>query len=100
MKFEKEIIEGVQVIKPYGRIDSNTSHEFEEILNREIEPGRDVEIDFREAVYISSSGLRCLLGLRKRLGDDAGDLMDGHDRCSFPIGRLWRAGRIADHLTV
>ena len=58
MKFEKEIIEGVQVIKPYGRIDSNTSHEFEEILNREIEPGRDVEIDFREAVYISSSGLR------------------------------------------
>ena len=71
MKFEKEIIEGVQVIKPYGRIDSNTSHEFEDILNREIEPGRDVEIDFREAVYISSSGLRCLLGLRKRLGDDA-----------------------------
>ena len=70
MKFEKEIIDGTQVIKPYGRIDSTTSPEFEEILNQEVDLTMDVELDFREVVYISSSGLRVLIALRKKMAPE------------------------------
>ncbi|MBQ1342440.1 MAG: HAD-IIB family hydrolase, partial [Erysipelotrichaceae bacterium] len=69
MKLDKEIRNDYLILKPYGRIDSNTSNEFEQAVQQAIEPGMNIEFDFREVVYISSSGLRVLLTLKKLLGN-------------------------------
>ena len=69
MKLDKEIRNDYLILKSYGRIDSNTSNEFEQAVQQAIEPGMNIEFDFREVVYISSSGLRVLLTLKKLLGN-------------------------------
>ena len=65
MKFEKEVNDQQIIIRPFGRIDSNTSKEFEEFVNANLDDEHDIVFDFNETEYISSSGLRVILFLRK-----------------------------------
>ncbi len=65
MKFEKEVNDQQVIIRPYGRIDSNTSKEFEEFAAANLDDEHDIVFDFKETEYISSSGLRVILFLRK-----------------------------------
>ena len=57
--------DGEIIITPYGRIDTNSSHEFEEAALHACESAGDVIIDFSECEYVSSSGLRVLLKIKK-----------------------------------
>ncbi len=51
-----------------GRIDTTTAHELEETVNREISGCAKLIFDFKELDYISSAGLRILLGAQKLMG--------------------------------
>ena len=62
-----EVIEkrqdGISVVRLLGRLDSNTSPDFEQKLFKVIEDGeRSVIVDFEELDYISSAGLSALEG--------------------------------------
>ena len=67
--------EGVTVIKIEGNLDTQTSTEAQEELDRIVEEGaRKLLIDFAELAYISSAGLRVLLATAKKLGTDQGEM--------------------------
>lgn len=75
-----EVIEkrqdGISVVRLLGRLDSNTSPEFEEKLFGVIEDGeRSVVVDFEELDYISSAGLRVLLKAAKELKRSEGKIV-------------------------
>lgn len=57
-----------------GRLDTNSSQEFEERLEKEQIKGFDVILDFIKLDYISSAGLRSLLALKHKLNDEGKDL--------------------------
>ena len=54
-----------------GRIDSMTSAKLEESLAGEFDGMDEVILDMSEVSYISSAGLRVLLGARKAVGSGA-----------------------------
>lgn len=51
-----------------GRIDTATSRELESVVNREINKCTELIFDFEKLDYISSAGLRILLGAQKLMG--------------------------------
>lgn len=52
-----------------GKIDTATSRELESIVNQEISNCTKLIFDFKELDYISSAGLRILLGAHKVMGN-------------------------------
>jgi anti-anti-sigma factor len=59
---------GVFIVIPDGRLDTNTSPEAEQLIMAAIESGENkVVVDFSKTDYISSSGLRVLLKTAKAL---------------------------------
>jgi anti-sigma B factor antagonist len=59
---------GVAVLLVSGRIDTSTAPDLERELNRLIDTGtRRILLNFQNAVYISSGGLRVLLSTAKKL---------------------------------
>ena len=64
-----------------GRLDSNTSPEFEKEVFKEIEEGSIyVVLDFVRLEYLSSAGLRSIFKITKHLNSIAGKLII----CSIP----------------
>lgn len=59
--------EDKMVVSLKGRLDTVTSLEFNEKLNKEEIKERVVIVDMKELEYISSAGLRALLALKKSL---------------------------------
>ena len=75
-----EVIEkkqdGISIMRLLGRLDSNTSPEFEQKLFATIEDGeKSVIVDFEELDYISSAGLRVLLKAAKELKRSQGKIV-------------------------
>lgn len=67
---------GALVVAPTGRIDSTTAAAVEEHLLRVFNAGhRRIVIDLSGVDYISSAGLRVLLGLAKRMREIKGGLV-------------------------
>ncbi len=48
-----------------GRLDTATAPELEEVLKREIGGIRELDLDFKGLEYLSSAGLRVILGAQK-----------------------------------
>lgn len=74
MKLEYDYLEDTIVLRPIGRIDSATSQEFSDELNKVLEvmdkdDDKDYLFDFKDVEYISSSGLRVFLSLKKKNKD-------------------------------
>lgn len=55
------------LVKPEGRLDTNTSKELEQALAPEIEKYDTIVLDFSELQYLSSAGLRVLLSVQKKM---------------------------------
>ena len=55
-------------ISVQGRIDTATSRELEAVVNQEINNCTELIFDFEKLEYISSAGLRILLGAQKVMG--------------------------------
>ena len=61
------------ILVPEGRLDSNTSKEFEQQLMGKIDAGNlRIVLDFSRLDYISSAGLRVLMMVAKRLKNEGG----------------------------
>lgn len=67
---------GIRILGLLGRLDSNTSPEFEKRIFQVIEDGtRSVIVDFESLDYISSAGLRVLLKAAKELKRSEGKIV-------------------------
>lgn len=55
------------LVKPEGRLDTNTSKELEEALAPELDRFNALTLDFSELLYLSSAGLRVLLSVQKKM---------------------------------
>ena len=76
MDIQQNVLEGVTVIAPAGRIDTTTSGPLEEAIRKAVDDGaRDLLVDLAGADYISSAGLRVFLVLAKRMRDLKGRLV-------------------------
>ena len=58
---------GRAVLAIEGRIDTTTAPELEKSINTEAEGTETLVLDFKEVKYISSAGLRVLLGAQKKM---------------------------------
>ena len=68
--------DGICILELLGRLDSNTSPEFEKKLFEVIDDGtRSVVVDFASLDYISSAGLRVLLKAAKELKRSDGKIV-------------------------
>ena len=68
--------DGVFVVVPSGRLDTNTSPEAEKVLIESIESGeKKVLFDFSQTDYLSSAGLRIILKAAKLLKPKGGHVM-------------------------
>ena len=67
---------GICILGLLGRLDSNTSPEFEKKIFEVIEDGtKSVIVDFESLDYISSAGLRVLLKATKQLKRSDGKIV-------------------------
>ena len=55
------------IIEFVGALDTTTAPALEKIINEDIEGTKDLILDFKEVEYISSAGLRVLLGAQKKM---------------------------------
>src|SRR6185437_4764362 len=71
-----EKVDGVPVVRVSGRIDMETAKLLEEACKSWIGQGeRFLILDLTNVRYISSWGLRCILGVGKALGQNRGQLL-------------------------
>ncbi|WP_339947597.1 STAS domain-containing protein [uncultured Albimonas sp.] len=66
MDIETETRGGARVIRPQGRVDSNSARELEDALLPCFDTPEPVLVDFTGLSYISSAGLRVLLLAARR----------------------------------
>jgi anti-sigma B factor antagonist len=73
MSMETKKEQGVFVISPIGRLDTNTSPDAERLIIEAIDSGeKNVVMDYTSTDYISSAGLRVVLKAAKLLKRKAG----------------------------
>lgn len=61
------------ILRCEGRLDSTTSTQLENLINKEIDGGeKSVLLDFGGVDYLSSAGMRVLLSMTKRLNANGG----------------------------
>lgn len=81
LQFNHEVIQGILIFKPCGRIDANTAQAFEEESLRHINTSFErIIIDFSLLDYLSSAGLRVLLIIARSVKNQGGDII----MCSLP----------------
>lgn len=54
-------------LKVEGRLDTITAPALEKTINEECTTAKELALDFENLVYISSAGLRVLLGAQKKM---------------------------------
>ncbi len=58
-----------------GRIDASTAPELEQFVSERIEGLTELTLDFKDVMYISSAGLRVLLGTYRTMDSQKGKLV-------------------------
>ena len=64
MKVDKEYLDDLIILRPYGRIDTLSAGEFQDMLFDVLDEDLNIMIDLKETEYISSSGLRVFLAAK------------------------------------
>lgn len=67
MTFTKDEIDGKITLKLSGMLDTANSVEFETIMTEASDATSELTVDFSGIEYISSSGLRVLLKIQKKM---------------------------------
>jgi anti-anti-sigma factor len=101
MKIDVTAAQDVQILAFQGSLDSNTSPDAETQVNAVIDAGHHrLLLNFAELEYISSAGLRLVLGTARRLGDAKGELrlcgLNQRARMVFDITGFSNVLNIAD----
>ena len=55
------------VIELVGRLDTTTAPALDKTINNDVEEAKNLVLDFKSLEYISSAGLRVLLGTQKKM---------------------------------
>ena len=55
------------IIEIVGRLDTNTAPALDKTISNDIEGTKNLVLDFKSLEYISSAGLRVLLGAQKKM---------------------------------
>lgn len=63
------------ILQVKGRLDTTTSPQLEQALEKSLEKERELVLDFSHLEYISSAGLRVLLAAHKRMERQEGRLV-------------------------
>jgi len=75
MNISSEVLDSITVVRFEGNLDTNTSTEAQEHLNKAIDGGAaKIVVSFEKVDFVSSAGLRVLLATAKRLGSSGGSL--------------------------
>lgn len=74
MQISTRTINDIHIVAIAGNLDSATSPEAQKALDAVVAGARTVALDFTELDYISSAGLRVLLGAAKQLRAAGGAL--------------------------
>jgi anti-anti-sigma factor len=73
---QEALADDVMRIAPEGRLDAVTVPAFEAALTEHLDAGRTrLVVDLAGVTYVSSSGLRALLSVRRRARADGGDVV-------------------------
>ena len=67
MTIEIKKIDEQAIIEIAGRLDTNTAPTLEKAINENIDGTKNLVLDFKDIEYISSAGLRVLLGAQKKM---------------------------------
>ncbi|MDP1552358.1 MAG: STAS domain-containing protein [Methanobacteriaceae archaeon] len=67
MNINKTLKEDKLTIKLEGRLDTNTAPDLDAELKKDISNVKELVLDFKELVYISSAGLRVVLSTQKTM---------------------------------
>ena len=68
MTIEIKRIADATVIELVGRLDTTTAPALDKAINEDIGETKNLVLDFKGLEYISSAGLRVLLGAQKKFG--------------------------------
>ena len=79
------------VIKIVGRLDTNTAPALDKTISEDVQDSQNLVLDFKGLEYISSAGLRVLLGAQKKMQKSGSlklinvcsDIMDVFDMTGF-----------------
>ncbi len=69
MTIDKKAEGGKLILKVSGRLDTMTAPELENVIKENLNDVEELVLDFQNLEYISSAGLRVVLGARKAMGD-------------------------------
>ena len=84
-------------LKVEGRLDTTTAPALEKTVNEQCGTAEELVLDFEKLAYISSSGLRVLLGAQKKMNKQG--LMKLTNVCDEVMGILEMTG-FADILVI
>ena len=73
--FNKVLSEDVLTVNVSGRIDTETSPELDSGIKADLNGVKKLVLDLSDVEYISSSGLRVLLGFNKTLSSNGGEFV-------------------------
>lgn len=85
------------VVSIEGRIDTNTSPEFNEFLQQNLKDVKELELDLENVNYVSSAGLRAILFAQKTM-DKQGKMVVSH--VSKEIMETFELTCFTDFLTI
>ena len=70
MDIKTEFNNGICTVKPHGRIDTLTSGELENAVSDVSEKCKKLIIDMHDVDYVSSAGIRVIIGAHQTIGGD------------------------------
>ena len=75
MEITQRVEDGITVVQPDGRIDTEAAEQLDQVLQAALASGsHKIVVDMSKVEYISSAGLRSLAAVLVRCRDEGGDM--------------------------
>ena len=97
MEYKADIIDGVAVLRPRGRLDASQAESFKRQFAIRPEGAIQVVLDLEGVDFIDSTGLGAIVACLKRVGEMGGDIkVSGLNPKTRMIFEITRAHRVFD----
>jgi anti-sigma B factor antagonist len=74
MEITKRVEQGITVVQPDGRIDTEAAEQLDQVLQSAVASSHKIVVDMSKVEYISSAGLRSLAAVLVKCRDEGGDM--------------------------
>lgn len=78
MRIESEKKEQKLTLWLFGRLDTSTAPQLQQVMDTELDDIKDLQIDMEKLEYVSSAGLRVLLSASKKMKAAGGNMSIYH----------------------